>query len=323
MDEKTQYSLIIKNSKDKVLNGLPIGALILLFVFNILFELVSVEFNLALILTASFWLKLFIKYIVLVVVFIIIYGWFKDLFCDKETALAIRISAQKVADELTTKKLTKLYKIYTKTEMAKEEEDFFKELLNDCGNIDTKYLDRFYTIKKLRIEKKNDNINKYQFKLLKNIKTGHISFAKLTGDEIKYVGQFNVPKNRKYTNGQSRIILSEFIWKIVIMLFMAMAIELLLDSIRHGSADGETKLSALESALKIFSITMNYVTAIMFAYKTAQKSANEYIRFTEAVTLFTKGFLETINDNKEEEVKPNGDLRGQTQDTDTNTNEQQ
>lgn len=304
---RTQYSLLIKNAKDRVLNGLPIGALILLFIFNILFELVSVEFNLALILTASFWLKLFIKYVVLVVVFLIIYGWFKDLFYDKEQSLAIRIEAQKTADEITNKRLTKHYKEYTKLEMVKEENDFFKELLNDCGNIDPKYLDRVYTVKKLRIELKNDNINKYQYKLLKNIKNGHISFAKLTGDEIKYVGQFNIPKNKKYSNGESRIVFAEFIWKIGMMLFIAIAIELLLDSIRHGSADGEAKLSALESWLKVFSITLNYVTAIMFAYKTAQKSANEYLRFTEAVTQFTKGFLETISiqENKEEITNAN------------------
>lgn len=302
-NNRTQYSLLTKNAKDRVLNGLPIGALVLLFIFNILFELVSVEFNLVLILTANFWLKLFIKYVVLVVVFLVIYGWFKDLFCEKDSSLAIRLSAQNTSDELTRRKLTKAYKEYTKKEMQKEENDFFTELLNDCGNIDTKYLDRAYTVKKLRLELKNDNINKYQFKLLKNIKTGHISFAKLSGDEIKYVGQFNVPKNKKYANGQSSIIFAEFVWKIGMMLFIAIAIELLLDSIRHGSADGETKLSTLESLVKIFSITMNYVTAIMFAYKTAQKSANEYLRFTEAVTLFTKNFLETTNENIITEVK--------------------
>lgn len=304
-DNKTQYSLLIKNAKDRVLNGLPIGALLLLFIFNILFELVSVEFNLALIITATFWLKLFIKYVVLVVVFLVIYGWFKDLFCDKETSIAIRINAQRTADELTRRRLTKAYKEYTKLEMIKEEDDFFKELLNDCGNCDTKYLERAYTVKKLRLELKNDYINKYQFKLLKNIKTGHISFAKLNGDEIKYVGQFNVPKNKRYANGQANIVFTEFIIKIGMMLVIAIGIELLLDSIRHGSADGEMKLSTLESLVKIFSITMNYVTAIMFAYKTAQKSANEYLRFTEAVTLFTRNFLETTNTENRMEVKEN------------------
>ena len=284
-NELYNYDLVISNVKDKIYKSVPLGIYVAIFVFTVLLEIASVNFDISVVLHPSFWAKLVLKYIIAIAVLSVMYPYFKNNLENSNESKEIRERARKVNDELSERRLSAEYKDYTKEKMSKEENDFFLEMMSECGNCDTKYLDREWTVKKLRVEKRNDKINKYQFKLLKSIKNGKLTFAKLKGDEIKYVGAYSFKRNKKYENQQNRIVSIEIIIKFASMFIIGIATEILLDSMIAG--DVETKYDFVQTLMKVFSVVMNYAISTHFALKTAEKSVDEYMRFTEVVTIPT------------------------------------
>ena len=299
-NEKYNYDIVMADIKNTMYKSIPLGIYVVIFIFTALLEIASVNFDVTVVLHTSFWAKLVLKYIIAISVLSVMYPYFKNNLENSNDSKEIKNKARKTNDKLSKNMLTTEYKEYTKVKMQQEESDYFKELLAECGNCDSKYLDREWTIKKLRIEKKNDRLNKYQFKLLKSIKSGKLTFAKLRGDEIKYVGAYTYKKNKKYQNQQASIVSIEIIIKFASMFVIGVAMEILLDSMLEG--DVETKYDFVQTLVKIFSVVMNYAISTHFALKTAQKSVDEYMRFTEVVTAFTQEFLETKNIPYESEV---------------------
>ena len=290
-NEIYNYDIVMTNIKDRIYKSVPLGIYVAIFLFTVLLEIVSVNFDITVVLHASFWAKLILKYIIAISVLSVMYPYFKNNIENGNEFKDIKKRARDVNDKLFSHRLTSKYKEYTKVKMQQEEQSFFIDLLAECGNCDTKYLEREWTVKKLRIEKKNDRVNKYQFKLLKAIKNGKLTFAKLKGDEIKYVGQYSYKKNKKYENQQNQIVSVEIIIKFASIFVIGVGTEILLDSMIEG--DVIAKYGLLESLMKIFSVVMEYAISTHFALKTAQKSVDEIMRFTEIVTVFTEDFLES------------------------------
>ena len=295
METTINYDIVLKNTKTKLFNNIPIIIYIILFLFTAFLEIVSVDFDVNVIVKASFWFKLATKYVVIILSLLVMFPYFRSHLLETDDNKKIKEKATKINDELSKRRLTTKYKQYTKEKMIKEERDFFLETLNDCGNIDSKYLDREWTIKKLRKEKKLDKINKYQLKVLIDIKKGKITFYKLNGTEIRYVSAYKTSKNKKYQDQQAIIVSSEVLWKFIFLFAFGIVIEILLDSLINQEA--YLKYGILETLLKIFTVALNFATACFFSLTTARKSVEEEIRFTEVVVEFTNEFLENQDDN--------------------------
>lgn len=296
MDEKLKYDLDFKDIKDKLFSGIPILMFVILFLFSILSQLITINFDFKLIITFKFWISLIFKYFLLIMVFVIMFPFFKRLLKKSDDAKRTKDKANQTRRTVEEKHLSNDLKVYTKDKMKEEEKDFFLQLLGECGNIPHKYLETEYTLKVIRAEYKNGVLNKPQHKLLKLIKTGRIKFSKLKGDEIKFVAVDPVKKNYKYKDQGALIIKSEFFVRLIVVAFLAILNEFVTKSLYEQEIIlNENWLNTIGT---IITIALNYGTAVYFAFSVANKVVDEWLRFTEVVIDFTKNFLEDIATKK-------------------------
>lgn len=296
MDEKLQYQFDYKDIKDRLFTGVPVVAYIGLFVFSLLYQLIDVQFDLTIILTGSFWIKLSIKYFTIILVFTLLYPVFLNKLKESDESKKLKDEAENTNNSVVNKRLSYDLKVYTREEMTKEEELFFKDLLNSCGNIDIKYLDKEWNLKVIKKELEQESINKEQYKLLKAIKEGKIKFAKLKGDEIKYISAGYSKKHIKYKNRSASIVKNEFFVKIIAIFILAILTDMILNSLFDQQINfAEDWVKAL---LSLLTTAVNYSTSTFFAFSVANKVNEEWQRFTQVVTVFVKGFLEDVENKK-------------------------
>lgn len=293
MEENLKYAFDVKDIKDRLFNGIPLIAYIILFVVSFLLQLVEFDFKLHLILSGNFLIRLAFKYLTTILVLVFMYPFFKNKLNQSEEAAETKKRAQEIKEIVVKRRLSRDLIDYTKIEMEKEEKEFILELLSDCGNIDPQYLEKnFFEIKK---DYKNGILNKPQFRLIRLIKKGRIKFYKLKGDEIKYVAIENVTKNKKYKDQSNNIIKNEFAIKIVSMAVIAIIFEVLANSFADGGVF--LKDNWFKSIQSLFLTAVNYATATYFAFSLSHKVVEEWKRFTHIAIEFTSNFIEAVENN--------------------------
>lgn len=285
-----------KDVKDRLFTGIPLVTYGILFIFSILFQIVDINFEFKLMLSGTFWVKLLIKYFTILLVFFLLYPFFSRLLSNSDEAKKIKNKAKDISEKIVFQRLSVKLKEYTKIEMDKEEKMFYLELLSSCGNIPEFYLNSEYTMKKIGEDFKEQKLNKQQYKLLKNIKYGKIKFAKLKGDEIKFVCAEKSLKNKIYSNQGNEIIINEIIIKILAIAILGILSDLVLNS--FFGQDFNIKEDWIKAIMSIVTTLLNYATSMFFAFTVANKVINENLRFTEVVTIHVTNFLEDVETGK-------------------------
>lgn len=295
--EKIDFKdLEFKEKKDKLIGDLPLLIYAIVFLFTIFFELFNAKFDLKVIMTAGFWGNLAIKYVSVMLTMSLLYPFFTGKLKSTDESKKISDNALSVSTEISSKKLSNAFKTYTKEKMDEEEKAFFKEICIQCGDLDEKYLSREFTLLEIKNEYKDGKLNKWQYLLLKKIKTGKICFEKLTGDEIKYITSSTTSKNKMYSYRESEIVKNKMIMNVISIFLVTIVLEIVTKSLFDQMINFKDNWQG--ALMAIFTTISNYATATWFTFKVSRKGVEEWQRFTQVITIFANQFLEDIENLK-------------------------